>query len=259
MRTGYIYRIWNKESGKSYVGQCAFKPFSWRCRIKAHFKGQDKQCRAIHSAIKKYGRDAFDYEILHTDVPMDALRDLENSTIVAYDTIAPNGYNLTAGGEGGAMSEETKRKIGNANRGKKRSPEFIEQMRKDRTGRKASSETRAKMSESQMGRPGTTTGKKLSVEHRAKISESNKGRKVSAETRDKIRQAHLGRKLSPEHRRKVVERNKSMEQRLKVSKALKGKERCVSISNETRKKLSESVKKSWIKRKTNPNQLKLFE
>lgn len=50
------------------------------------------------------------------------------------------------------MSEETKKKIGNANRGIVRAPEFVEMLRVKATGKKVSSATREKLSKIHKGR-----------------------------------------------------------------------------------------------------------
>ena len=73
----------------------------------------------------------------------------------------------------GSRSEETKRKIGEAHKGKKHSDE-----------------TKRKISEALKGKPTWSKGKKLSEEHKRKLSETHKGHKVSEETKKKISEAH---------------------------------------------------------------------
>ena len=94
---GYIYKITNTVNGKSYIGQTIHAP---SLRIENHLSGKSKRCRLLYNAIQEYGRDAFDHEILHDDVSPKKLSDLEKLAIRENDTLAPNGYNLTEGGEG---------------------------------------------------------------------------------------------------------------------------------------------------------------
>ena len=52
----------------------------------------------------------------------------ETAMIKAYDSLAPRGYNLTSGGEGNKQfSEETRQKLAEYNRGKKRGPMAVMQ------------------------------------------------------------------------------------------------------------------------------------
>lgn len=93
-------------------------------------------------------------------------------------------------------SEETKRKIGDANRGIK-------------LGSKATEETRSKMSVSRKGHF-------TSEETKEKIRDSNLGLTRSEETKRRISEAVSGRVLSVEHKRKIRENNKSKELSLTI-------------------------------------------
>ena len=114
------------------------------------------------------------------------------------------------------MSDETRRKISEANK-----------------GHTQSEETKRKMSEAKKG-------KKFSEEHRRKISEANKGennpnfgKHHSEETKRKMSEAKKGKKFSEEHRRKISEANKGR------TSPRKG----VTLSEETRRKMSEAKKR----------------
>ena len=69
----------------------------------------------LSHAIRKYGWDNFQQEILIEDVPEEDLNNLEMSYIKIFDTTnRKKGYNLTAGGEGTTgwkISDEHKEKI----------------------------------------------------------------------------------------------------------------------------------------------------
>lgn len=69
---------------------------------------------------------------------------------------------------------------------------------KNRQGKLASNETRAKMSQSLKGKSHPQTD-----ETRAKISAANTGKKLSEETKEKLRQANIGKKVSDETRAKL--------------------------------------------------------
>lgn len=170
-----IYKITNKINGKVYIGQtiCSLKT-RWRQHCNTDIP------TAIHSAIKKYGRDMFTVEQIDTACDRDELDVKEVYWIKFYNSLSPNGYNLETGGnKNHIVSEETRRKIIEANK-----------------GRKHSEETKRKMSESL---------KHPSEETRRKISEALKNRKWSEESRRKISEAHKGKKLSEEHKRKLSE------------------------------------------------------
>ena len=104
-RTGCIYRIWNTINDMSYIGQ-TIQPIE--NRIRAHFSGK-QGCRRLKRAIEKYGADSFKHELLEDNIPVHYLSDREIYWISYFNTISPNGYNLTYGGDGpGIPSEETR-------------------------------------------------------------------------------------------------------------------------------------------------------
>ena len=106
MRNGTIY-IYTSPSGKSYVGQ------TWNeQRRRWDHAAANGKSPAFHAAIKKYGKDAFVYRILHSGIKtQDELNFLECKAIHDFNTIWPKGYNLTTGGEGGFHNEATKEKL----------------------------------------------------------------------------------------------------------------------------------------------------
>lgn len=179
---GYIYLRTNRINGKKYVGQATnleVRQKTWKS--KNHYAG-----KAIYNARNKYGVDNFGFEILKEcdDKELDYW---EKYYIKELNTKVPYGYNMTDGGEaswvkGKHLSEEWKRKIGEGNKGKKRS-----------------TEAKRKWSEAHKG-------KHLSEEHKKKISEALKGRKPSEEAIRKSVEAHKGKKLSLERIKKTVEK-----------------------------------------------------
>lgn len=114
---------------------------------------------------------------------------------------------------GRKCSEETKRKISEANKGKHPSEETRRKLSESHKGKKFSEETKRKMSKSLKGRK----GKSPSEETRAKLSRATKGRPKSVETRRRMSIARKGRKI-PNKGHKI-----SNETRKNMAKAQTGK------------------------------------
>ena len=97
----------------------------------------------IHEALNTFGKDSFIIEQIDSAEDFKKLKELEKKHIKSYNCIYPNGYNLTAGGQGVLgfkFSEERKQKLsaagkirGNANMITK---EAIEKYRISRIGQK---------------------------------------------------------------------------------------------------------------------------
>ena len=69
---------------------------------------KNSNCTALKNAINKYGWDEMKHEIVEENIPEHQLNDREKYWIKTYNTIAPHGYNLTDGGDGGSLSDITK-------------------------------------------------------------------------------------------------------------------------------------------------------
>lgn len=112
-----IYMATNRINGMEYIGQTIN---SLACRRQAHINKSlyKKDNSYFHNSIRKYGKDNFDWEILHDNITnIDDLNSLEIYYIGYYDTFN-NGYNLDLGGRNALMSEETKNKMSKAAKGK---------------------------------------------------------------------------------------------------------------------------------------------
>ena len=182
---GYIYMITNTVNGKAYIGISVHEPETGR--IKDHLSGNGN--RAIANAVKKYGRDAFTYELLEENVFPTLLPDLEVAYIKQFNTVAPNGYNLTTGGEGEMPSEETRQKMSESS--KRRYEKYPPPM----LGKTHSKETNLRISENLKNNP-------LAHEAQIKATEAaaiaNKGKNRPKEVCEKMRQANLGKTHSKE-------------------------------------------------------------
>jgi group I intron endonuclease len=111
---GYIYRITNTINKKVYIGQTIQETVEKRWNLHKHLAGRNKGCTALKEAFKKYGIDKFKFEVLIICFNEDCIA-YEKEYIKKYNSIAPNGYNISAGGDGGAFfkgkkhTEETKK------------------------------------------------------------------------------------------------------------------------------------------------------
>jgi len=110
--------------------------------------------------------------------------------------------NLTDGGEGGALSEETKSKMSESHKGEKH----------HMWGKTHSDKTKLKISATNKGRfTGNTNpfyGRTHSDEVKMKLSKTHKNKIISQETRKKISDVHKGRIVSDETRKKMSESRK---------------------------------------------------
>lgn len=147
-----VYKITNLFYGTSYIGQTVN---TLRHRWLKHLsEATNKSKYPIHNAIRKYGPDAFDVEILCECNSKEEMDEIEKFCIILFDTKTPNGYNLTDGGEGWCgvrHSEESRRKISNAGKGRECKPETREKLRRIHKGRIFSEQSKRKMSEAAKG------------------------------------------------------------------------------------------------------------
>ena len=205
-KTGVIYRIYHKETLKSYIGQT----INFRIRINEHFSNRNK-CPKLAKAIKKHKKEQFTVEKLESDVPSNLLKKLECLHIRFWNSVE-NGYNLTYGGEGGIPSEETRKALSAGQRRRFQDPEERERNKKRTkdswtkegkqkarekvTKRFENPEERRKQSErikkfheenpevaKEIGRK--KTGTKFTIESRNKQSKSQKKAWQNPETREK--------------------------------------------------------------------------
>ena len=109
--TAYLVYKHTSPNGKAYIGQT--NNYS-----KRSIQHQDPKsyCRVFAKAIKKYGWDNFTHEILEDNLTLEEANVYENLYIVEHNTLSPNGYNLTTGGDNCKISEETKRLMSEAHR-----------------------------------------------------------------------------------------------------------------------------------------------
>lgn len=141
----YLYTITNRVNGKQYVGIAV----NVARRFIEHKSGHGSLI--VYQAIKKYGIENLTFDV-YCEGCEENIKQLEVTLIAQLNTKAPNGYNLTDGGEGS-------------------------------TGWVPSNETRENMSKAHSGSKNAMFGKKHSKETRAKISAKAKERKKASRLR----------------------------------------------------------------------------
>lgn len=173
-----VYEHVNKINGKKYIGQTIESDVQTRWKYGNGYVGSPH----FNNAIKKYGWDNFEHNIIATGLSVDEANQMEYELIEKYQTINPQfGYNILPGGRNAPMPEEIRRKISESKMG-----HFVS----DETRRKIS-ENHADMS----GKNNPRYGVHLSDETKAKIRENNKswmrkGIPRSEETKRKMRENH---------------------------------------------------------------------
>lgn len=119
----YIYCYTNKINNKKYIGQTnnieRRKKQHIQDSIHCHKGHEVSHNLPFHAAIRKYGIDNFNFEILEiiNTEDWDEVNNIESKYINTIKTISPNGYNLQAQGQANkglnksSLSEETVLKI----------------------------------------------------------------------------------------------------------------------------------------------------
>ena len=166
----YIYRITNKITDKTYIGQHKYKD------LNDNYMGSGK---LIRRAQKKYGIENFEKEILYSRIQYKATADdMERFAIAKERALGKAEYNIADGGQGGPLykgkqhSEEWKKMMSETLKGRKLSEEWVKKISESKKGRKLSDETRRKLSEAHKG----MKGKHFSEESKKKMSEAKKGK-----------------------------------------------------------------------------------
>lgn len=193
---GYIYKIINIINNKVYIGKTTI---SIEKRFKKHiFNAKKKINRYLYDSMNHYGYDKFRIELVEM-CDDNIINKREIYWINVYKSNNKKfGYNMTNGGDGGKMSEES-----------------IEKMKKSRKYYKPTEETKRKISEANKGK-----GKDIAMkpEVRKKISETLKKKYRNGELKNTLQNNIIksGRKLG-------FYSKHTNETKLKLSKARKGK------------------------------------
>lgn len=207
---GFIYKIYNDVNSKFYIGQTSKTnpKYRWYQHKSASKNLSIKDTSALHKAMNKYGLEHF-YFIIIEEVPNDFLNEREKFWIKFYNSLSPNGYNLTVGGEG-ALGRKSRFK------GVLRPQEVKDKIKKTWT-----KEKREYYSNLFKGENNPNYGKQLSVETKSKIRNATLGEKNhffgkhhSEETKQKLSQAQNNNK------KQVIMKDKNTGEILKVFESL---------------------------------------
>ena len=148
-----VYKHTSKINGKVYIGQTKYGDDPNKrwidgrgYRINSHFG----------KAIKKYGWENFDYEVLYNNLTLEEANYYENLETLKYKSNNPEfGYNLTEGGGNARYSEEVRLRLIEI----KNQPAYRENQRNKKLGKKLfpngrviSEETKQKQSNLNMGK-----------------------------------------------------------------------------------------------------------
>lgn len=98
---GWIYLITNTVTGHRYVGQTSRTVTArWKQHVSDALHKPNKMT-LMGRAIRKYGAESFSVETIGQFT--NCLGEAEKLFIAELNTFAPNGYNLTQGGDGGMV------------------------------------------------------------------------------------------------------------------------------------------------------------
>lgn len=214
---GFIYKTTCLVNGKIYIGR-------HEGIEEDNYLGSGK---IFKLALCKYGKENFKREILRLCETLHELEIWEHVYIKKYHSQEPTiGYNVASGNVNSSKYNPSKL------------PEVRNKIKKALTGRKATNETKRKMSDSSPRR-------KWTEEQKLNLSKKMSGRKFTKEHKQKLRESKLGKsgKLSNSWGKKWTEeqRKKSSESHKGQISAMKGKHH----SEESRKKMSISQKKRF--------------
>lgn len=176
-----IYKIVNRINGKFYIGKHTTKnPYD-------NYMGSGK---LIREAIKKYGKENFVKIILYCLATEDEAYHKEAEIVTEEFVSRKDTYNLTVGGEGFSTGEN------HPNFNKQLSIEIKCKLSKANIGKQRSEQTKRKISEAHKGKftgeNHPNYGKHLSDETKQKLSVAHKGLSHSNETKLKISESLKG-------------------------------------------------------------------
>lgn len=186
----YLVYKHTSPSGKSYIG--ITNNYKRRCQ---EHRLTINECVAFGRAIQKHGWDNFTHTIIASNISLEEANTLEQLLILEYNTLSPNGYNLTTGGKVCLLSEETKAKMS---------------VNTSSRGRPMPLEHKARLIEIAKTRT-------QSIEERMVRSLAQRGKKMSQESIDKRTASHKakGRTLTPEHKAKLAEGRRKARESIK--------------------------------------------
>jgi hypothetical protein len=168
-----IYKTTNKLDGKYYIGCHCVK------NENDNYLGSGKY---LTSAIKKYGKENFKFEILHQVNSKEEMFELERQIVNENLVKDPMSYNLKIGGSGGNPG------IVGAFKGKQHSAETKEKIRNTALTQITTDQKRQKLSQNNWAKKDPTA-------QRQHVKEINLGRPKSEIQKQKLSAIQTGKKL----------------------------------------------------------------
>lgn len=208
-----IYKITNPK-GKVYIGQTI--DYARRLRHYKLLKCQEQP--KIYRSLVKYGLESHKFQLIK-ECSKDELTKWERYFQEMYNSVGINGLNciLVATDDfSGGHSEESKKKISKALKGRQLTTEHKHNIAQGNSKRIITDEHRYNLGNGNRGRTFTN-------EWVDKLREAQIGKVKSKETKDKISQSLKGRTFSEEHKQKLKARVITDEWRLKLSIAAKNR------------------------------------
>jgi len=243
MNISGIYEILNTVNGKRYIGSAVKFSHRWAVH-RSDFKLGVHGNKYFQRSWDKYGPSAFRFSILLFCSPenlifyeqraIDVFKPEYNLCKIAgsslgYTHTSETREKLSIINTGRITSEEARKNLSKAGKGKKKPLEWRQRMSAIHTGKILSTEHVLHMSEALKGKPWTPArrvaqvnrsnllspllGKPLSAEHASRISAALKGRKLSTEHVSHISEPLKGKPWSPARRIAQVNTNANQKQR----------------------------------------------
>lgn len=226
-----IYAIRNAATGRVYVGSSCNISRRWKEHRTDLRRGKHHSPK-LQKSWDKYGECSFEFSLLEAVADNSLLAEREQVWMDALSaTLRTHGFNI----------------FPNARRttGRTHSAETREKIRLIRLGTKRGPETRARISEAQVGRT-------ITPAHAKAMHSAWRGQKHSQEVKDKLRALKTGKALTAEARAKISEKltgvSHTRERRAAQSARMMGH----ATSEETRRKIGKAHSG-----KTNPTVRKL--
>lgn len=193
-RIHFIYKITNTINGKIYIGQTIQPDKRWTQHKTNAATNSPKMI--ISYAIKKYGSDVFEFEVIAGCKTWDDANEIETLLVSQYNSLVPNGYNVSLGGFNAPKSEQWTQAMKDWHASL--SPEERAEISKKQ------SEATLKQIE-EKGHP--AQGTKRTPEQSARLSQARKDNPVeyTPEIRQRMSEAHLGKTIPEEQRQKMAE------------------------------------------------------
>jgi group I intron endonuclease len=244
---GCLYQI-TSPSGKSYIGISSKTTAERWAKHVEHSLGK-RESGALYSALRKYGSDAFMVKTLVIADKWHYLCDLERKAIAVFGTKAPNGYNVTDGGEGVPGRVLTDEQRANLSSGQKRRYKRADQL-------------------DALAAAGLNGAKAMAGKHaekriygiapwkqRKRAASMRRGSQELRELKSALMREVMAR---PEVKERMIaaakQRCGNPQWRAKISASKKGQGLGLKLSVETKAKMAEARRQWWAKREQEKGQ-----